>query len=127
MERLYIPATLETPLVDFNPDGNLWIKGRAYPVDGPGFFEDIINWFSVFCTYQPVEIVLNIEISYHNDTFSKYMLSVLQILKKNCATYKINWYYEEWDDDILFLGEMLSAVSGVDFTFCKLYTQGVKR
>ena len=116
-ERLYIPATYKDPLVDFNPNGQLWIKGRSIPEDAFSFFYDLIEWINKLCKSLPEEIVLNIQLTNHNDTASKYILYLLKILRESDANMIINWYYEEWDEEIIFLGEMMSSCIDIPFNF----------
>ncbi len=117
LERLYIPATYKDPLVDFNSNGQLWIKGRSIPEDASMFYGDLFEWIEKLCKNPPEKIVLNIQLTNHNDGASKYILQLLRVLKDSRVDIIINWYYEDWDDEIIFLGEALSSGVGIPFNF----------
>ena len=116
-ERLYIPATYKDPLVDFNQTGELWIKGRSIPEDALLFYHDLIEWISHLNEKPPEKIVLNIQLTNHNDSASKYLLQLIKILGDSNANMTINWYYEDWDDEIIFLGEMMASCIDIPFNF----------
>ena len=117
LDRLYIPATYKDPLVDFNSNGQLWIKGRSIPEDASMFYGDLFEWIEKLCKNPPEKIVLNIQLTNHNDGASKYILQLLRVLKDSRVDIIINWYYEDWDDEIIFLGEALSSGVGIPFNF----------
>ncbi len=108
MIPLQILPTNETPLVDFKPDGNLWIIGRFIPLDGHLFFSDLIEWIEELCQDPPKLIQLNIEIIYHNDAASKALMQLIKTLQNADVNFNIDWYCKDDDDEVSFLGEMMS-------------------
>ncbi|MBE0653223.1 MAG: DUF1987 family protein [Bacteroidales bacterium] len=121
MNRLYIPRTSETPMVDFRPSGVLWIAGNSYPLYTCEFFEELSQWSLSFLALQPPEVEIHLALLYCNDTFAKYLLTLLKEFK-NSLNLKIHlfWYGEEGDEDMAFLREVLEECLEMEFEFLEV-------
>jgi len=126
MNQLYIPPTYKDPLIDFNPNGILWLKGRSIPEDAYDFYGDLIDWVKQLCDVPPDKVVFNIELTNHNDGASKFLIQILHLLKEGISDFGVNWYYEEWDDEIIFLGNSIAEVTDVDFNFVEIENDSKK-
>ena len=116
LQPLEIQPTLKTPYVWFQPDGNLIIKGRYIPEDISEFSEQLMDWVLAYINSPAESTILTLEFEYINDA-SKYLLRIIQVLNKNCPNFTVEWFYEEGDDDMLELGEMIWNSSGAKFHF----------
>lgn len=98
MEELNIEGNPKSPTVNFNPNGNLLIEGRAIPERPDRLFEPIFAWIEN-AELEKVEFIVRLE--YFNTTVSKHlgMLFVKMIENKNIGPVLVKWYYEEGDDD----------------------------
>jgi hypothetical protein len=57
---------------------------------------------------------------YFNSSTSKYLIQILEVFKayKTAGyTVEIEWYYDEWDDQMLEDGEDLAEAVSLDFEF----------
>jgi hypothetical protein len=113
MEKLLIEGTRKTPAVNLNPTGMLRIEGRSIPEDTRIFYKSIKLWIEEYMR-SPAELtVFDIAFEYLNSGTSKYMVEILTLLRElvqNGHQLKINWYYEDGDDDILERGEYFSSI-----------------
>jgi len=116
LQPLEIQATGKTPYVYLQPDGQLSMKGRYIPEDISEFSDQIREWVGKY-VQSPADITtLSLEFEYINDA-SKYLLLIINKLKKNCPNFTVEWIYEKGDDDMLELGEMIWNSSGAKFHF----------
>jgi hypothetical protein len=111
MEHLQIEATKDTPSIDFNPEtGVLALEGESYPENPIDFFSPVLNWVKQYIEESDGGLTFNIKISYINTSSSKCMLDLLEILEsyyESGGEVKVNWYYEEDDEDMEETGEEL--------------------
>lgn len=91
-------------------NGLLEMKGASYPEDAIGFFEPIMQWIEQYIKEEKKPITLDIKLSYINSSSSKCFIDIFELLQEyyeNNGTIKVNWYYEEDDDEIKEAGEEL--------------------
>ncbi len=120
MEDFIREQTNKTPGIIFRADGNFRISGRSIHENPEVFYEPLIEWVNEYVKHPEQETVIDISIEYFNSSSAKYVLSLLQTLTRLAQeekNLKINWYYEEGDDDILERGQYYSSVLGVPFKF----------
>ncbi len=123
MDRLEFQPTKRTPYVLLDPSGKIKFKGRSIPEDVSLFYEDILDWVIAFSSLPPPMTVVDIELEYLNSGTSKYMLRILRKLKEvhnDGNELKINWVYEEGDDDILERGEYYASILGLSIRFIEI-------
>jgi hypothetical protein len=120
MDRLEFQATSKTPYVLLDPSGKIKFKGRSIPEDVSLFYDDILDWIYAYASSPQPLTEVNIEMEYLNSGTSKYMLRLLKKLKEvenDGYSLKINWIYEEGDDDILERGEYYASILDLDISF----------
>lgn len=127
MENLYIESTEFSPKIIFDTKNKKFeLIGISRPEDVVAFYESIN-----FKIEQYVEGMLNREgelndfefhltfdLTYMNSASSKYILQILDYFKKlyvRGAKIKVDWYYEDIDDQIFEDGEDLSDVIKIPF------------
>ena len=123
MDKLEFQPTLKTPYVLLDPDGKIKFKGRSIPEDVSLFYEDILDWIIAFASSPPALTEVDIEMEYLNSGTSKYMLRLLKKLKEvdnDGYDLKINWVYEEGDDDILERGEYYASILDLKINFIEV-------
>jgi hypothetical protein len=107
MENLTInsnPEQVYYPSVSFNyKTGICEISGESYMEETYKFYEPVINWISNYASEKkPINFI--IRLTYFNTSSSRFILEILDTLKKYKDTggeVTISWYYKISDPDIL--------------------------
>ena len=124
MEKFFIEPTRVTPLVNFDPDqGVLEIKGRSSPENSILFYQKIIDSLDEFAESGGDEFTANFSFEYFNTSSSKCLFDLFKKLSKirdDGKEIKINWYYEEDDEDMMEAGEDYADLLDLDFNFLEI-------
>lgn len=128
MESLIIKETIATPKVEFDIMNNKFtMEGCSRPEDVREFYAPIIKWFNelkefisddLIAKYQESPVVFNFKFDYFNSSSAKFILDILVLINTihiSGLNIRIDWYYDENDEDMKEVGEELSEV--VDFKF----------
>jgi hypothetical protein len=124
MESLYRPAKKRSPEFHFKTDGEFWIRGDSAPEDAYSVYMPAIEWTQDFLAQHDGKIYLHIRLNHHNDGGSKYLMQLIRTLEthaRDIRNTRVYWYYEWWDDEILFLGESLRVMSRIPFFMSDMY------
>ena len=117
MEALHLEGTDETPSVTLDPKKSIFeISGRSLPENAPDFYKPVLHWINDYASNpNPVtEIIFKLE--YFNTASAKLILDLLTALEKiNNA--KVQWYFNEDDEDMEEAGEDFSALVKIPFDF----------
>lgn len=129
MDIINITETKATPSIILDPENQLFeLKGCSRPENVREFYMPVINWFentianieNIKQKYQDTPMVFEIKLSYFNSASAKFILDILlyinQIHEKGLKT-KINWYYEDGDEDMRDVGEELAEMVDFDFKY----------
>lgn len=121
MKKLQIEAYLQTPEIDFDPEsGELKITGKSYPADALEFYQPIIEWCAEYAKNPANETKLICEIEYLNSASQKQLVELLMAFKplqEQGKSFVVKWKYEEGDDDILSVGELVQHELGLPFDY----------
>jgi hypothetical protein len=120
MERLEFQPTSKTPYVLLDPAGKIKFRGRSIPEDVSIFYEQLVEWIKEYAAAPSAYTEIDVEMEYLNSGTSKYMLKILKIIKDIEITgtdLRINWIYEEGDDDILERGEYYASILDLKINF----------
>lgn len=120
MDTVNLESTKKTPLVLLDPAGKIRIGGRSIPEDASKFYDSILNWVLEYVNAPQDSTVVDIELEYFNSGSAKFVMQILRELSElihNGKDLKINWYYEEGDDDILERGEYYSSILDLEINF----------
>ena len=118
MDSISIQGTAKTPTVEFNPTGTVVIKGRSIPENSIEFYKPLVDWLDSYTENPQGETEVNIQLEYFNTSSSKCILDVfkkLEVIHKGGSNVKINWFYEEDDEDMLEAGEDYQSIIKVPF------------
>jgi len=128
MNPLYIEETTATPSVNFNLEQQEFeLKGCSRPEDVRDFYAPIIKWLNDFKetisdeikeAHKENPIIFKFKFDYFNSSSAKFILDILVLINSIHMlglNMRIDWYYDENDDDMQEVGEELSEV--VDFPF----------
>ncbi len=119
--RTVIESTRVTPYVLFDQTSSTFdIRGRSNPEVAPLFYNQI---YDILDSYNPESnstFVANFSLEYFNTSSSKCILGILkriQKIKEMGQNVEVNWYYEEYDEDSLEIGEDMNYFVDVPFNF----------
>ena len=122
MENLKIEGTKQSPLVDFNAEtGKLELSGRSIPENSFEFYNPLLEWIGDYAQSPKDVTVLKVYLEYFNTSSSKYILEVLkkmkEVLKTDGAEVRIDWCYDEDDEEMMETGEDYEDVTGLEFEY----------
>lgn len=121
METLHIEPYLQTPEINFDPEsGIMFISGKSYPSDAIEFYQPIIKWAEDYVKSPARKTELICEIEYLNSASQKQLVELLLSFKplhESGHPFKVNWKYEEGDDDILSVGELVQHELDLPFEY----------
>jgi len=117
MDKITIDKTKNVPLVNFDQNGLLRIEGRSIPENASVFYAPLIKFvdeLKVPCVY------FDINLEYINTASSKQILMLLNTLDQNekIGSVRLNWFYEEGDDDSIETAEVYEdSLRRIRFTY----------
>lgn len=122
MENYFIEGTEKTPEIHFDSQtGQLQIKGKSVPEDSFKFFEPMNAWLDAYVVSPNKKTELNVALEYFNTSSAKVLLEVFkrmnQLDKSGKSAIKINWVYEEDDDDMLEAGHDYQRTIDIPLNF----------
>lgn len=127
MEPLIISETEFTPAITFDPINNEFgISGVSRPENVPGFYEPAVLWLRQFehsiehldAKYKLSVVRFVFKMVYFNSASAKLLLQIIEVLKRidqKGIDIRIQWYYDEGDEQMLEDGQDLS--DAIDFPF----------
>lgn len=128
MKSLYIDATHKTPMVALDAEtGELIIRGRSIPNDSANFWQKLIDWFNLYVLSPKPDTLVKLDIEYFNVSSSKYLLNILYTLNDlNNSNHKakVEWIYQEGDNEMLEVGKDYAFMVNVPFEFKALQPSG---
>jgi len=124
MENLQLEGSAKTPSVDFNCEtGVVELKGRSIPENSIEFYQPLNDWIDEYGKNPKSETVVDIKLEYFNTSSSKCILDLfkkLESLNGNGTSVKVNWYFEEDDEDMEEAGEDYQAIIGLPFNMIEV-------
>lgn len=121
MEQLHIdPIPYKTPYIFFDPDkGEFTIKGMSCSENAGEFYKPVLDWLDKYIENpSPNGTLITVNLEYFNTSSAKCLMDVFEkIARLNKKGYqiKINWYYEEDDEDMYMAIEDFSEVIDLPF------------
>tara|TARA_R110002050_G_scaffold270758_2_gene413844 strand:+ start:503 stop:886 length:384 start_codon:yes stop_codon:yes gene_type:complete len=119
MENLNLEGSAKTPTVKFDSkSGKLELKGRSIPENSIEFYKPLNDWIDGYATNPIGETTVDIKLEYFNTSSSKCILDLfkqLENLNKQGTAVKVNWYFEEDDEDMAEAGEDYQAIIDLPF------------
>lgn len=121
MEALRIQSTVKTPEILFDPTNQVFeIKGKSIPDNAEEFYSDVLDWFDDYVANPNGETVLKIDLEYFNISSSKRLLFLLYKLNElndmNNGV-KVQWLYNEMDEDMFEVGQDFAFMVKIPFDF----------
>ncbi|MFP4683665.1 MAG: DUF1987 domain-containing protein [Ectothiorhodospira sp.] len=112
-DRLYIPATADTPEVDFNFEAcHLSLRGESYPESAVHFYHDILQRTHTFLQgLKDTQVRVTIELKYFNSSSTKMLFNLMESLNLALTAGNhvlLEWVHDVEDDTILEFGQELA-------------------
>lgn len=120
MNPLKIEPFLQTPEINFDPDsGKMMLSGKSYPADAIEFYQPIIEWGKKYSDSNSKATELICEIEYLNSASQKQLVELIMAFKPLADSDQllVVWKYEEGDDDILTVGELIEHELKIPFRY----------
>lgn len=119
---LKIEPTSVTPFFQLDLKNRVMkFKGRSSPSDSRSFYYPILRKIEdLFRKKSAYSLTVNFAFEYFNTSSSKCLFDILKRLanyKLNGADVIINWFYDEYDEDMREAGEDYEDVLGVKFNY----------
>ncbi len=119
MENLTLEGSAKTPTVKFDSEnGVLELKGRSIPENSIEFYKPLNDWIDGYAGAPKPNTVVDIKLEYFNTSSSKCILDLFKQLEKlngGNTEVKVNWYFEEDDEDMEEAGEDYQAIIDLPF------------
>lgn len=127
MDSLIIEPTEYSPSVNFNTSTlHFVISGESRPENCGKFYTPVVTWLSAleqeFATKQDsLKLTFVFKFDYFNSTSAKFIMNLLQVIKKietaGKHKVKIEWYYDEMDEDMMDAGKEFCEAAELEFDF----------
>lgn len=118
--KFLIEQTRVTPFVEYNDsERTLRISGRSSPENPIMFYQRLMDFVDEFASSTEPVLIVNVSMEYFNTSSTKCLFNLFKKMNEVQGEFGkvvvINWYYEDWDDDMLEIGEDFSY--GLDMEF----------
>lgn len=119
MEKLELSGSMDCPKIVLDKGNGLFeISGKSLPENVNSFYGPIIGWFEEYFKTPNQETVVTMKMDYINTASSKILLSLFLMFEKASLEGKnirVNWYYQEDDEDMYDVGEEYAEIVNVPF------------
>ena len=124
MENINLDGTPKTPTVIFNAEeGRIVLKGRSIPENSVEFYNPLNEWVKDYGVAPKEITVFEVKLEYFNTSSSKCILDLFKALENingNGTNVKVDWYFEEDDEDMEEAGEDYQAIIQLPFTMIEV-------
>lgn len=131
MERLTLPATQFTPLVDFDYAGRtLTLQGESYPENAAEFYGPILSAVRQYMSgdAQSEKTTVTLQFAYVNSSSTRSLQQLLTLLDssaRNGASVEVQWLVEADDDAMTELGvDLLSDKHSLSYQIVNSSSNG---
>jgi hypothetical protein len=119
MGNLNMEGSPKTPTVNFDEaSGVLEVKGRSIPENSVEFYKPLNEWVESYGNSPQSVTTFEVKLEYFNTSSSKCILDLFKLLENlngNNTEVKVNWYFEEDDEDMEEAGEDYQAIINLPF------------
>ena len=113
---MYIEQTDDTPFIIIEEEqGFILFKGKSIAVYANSFYNPLLQKIEKYVNKKPSDTKVIIDLEYFNTISSRIILEMFKILKqlvKKGFYLKIDWYYDEDDENMLDCGQDFKDILG---------------
>jgi hypothetical protein len=121
MNDIRLEGTSKTPMVVATLDPfSLELSGRSIPENSIAFYQPVMDWVDAHCVESEQQLEINIRLEYFNTSSSKCLMDLLKRVEASNCPARVNWYYEDDDEDMLEAGEDYDAIIDLPFRLIAL-------
>jgi len=117
MQEIKIDQTKYSPKVSLR-NGSLYFAGRSVLNDPYLFYQPLHSWIKQYVDTNPSFTQIDLKFEYINTSSIKWLVEMLKTFLQKPEIKKqlrVNWYYEEGDEDMMDLGEILKSLMNSSF------------
>jgi hypothetical protein len=123
MENLKLEGSPKTPTVNFDLNGKLELLGRSIPENSVEFYKPLNDWIDAYGKNPKESTIVDVKLEYFNTSSSKCILDLfkkLEGINGKGTEVKVNWYFEEDDEDMEEAGEDYEAIIDLPFNMIEV-------
>ncbi len=124
MENILREGSAKTPAVIFDcASGKLELRGRSIPENSVEFYKPLNDWIDTYGANPCNETIVDIKLEYFNTSSSKCILDLfkkLEQINKQGSQVRVNWYFEQDDEDMEEAGEDYQAIIKLPFNMIEV-------
>jgi hypothetical protein len=123
MENLIIEKKRNTPLIEFNTNGELKIEGRLIPENSAEFFENLLNWLNEYISTKPQKTTLQVNLEYFNSSSGILLIKIFRLLEQLTQSgleTVVYWHHPCDDPDMLEAGRHFEMIAKLPFRYNQL-------
>lgn len=121
MEKIFRPATENTPLVHFDPAaGVIELKGRSIPENAAEFYFPLLEWLNNYSQAPLKHTHFIFYLEYINSISQKMLADIFlkaQNIKANGSTVEVTWQFDEEDEEMFEEGKVFSSKFNLPISF----------
>ena len=121
MSNINLSPSEDGPEVSFNKESKTFrISGNSYPENCEKIYEPIKRFIEHYGEQGYKELNLEFHFNLINSTSTVYVAQIIvgvATLVKNGIKISVKWYYDQYDEELLDLGEKLASISNIPFEY----------
>jgi SiaC family regulatory phosphoprotein len=125
MNTYNIKGTEDSPAITLDRINGIYsFVGCSLPENVIKFYQPVFNWLEIFSIDPPPKITIDFNLEYFNTATSRILLDIMIRFKNICTEktcdLKINWYYNNDDEETREAGEDFSDIIQLPFNYIPL-------
>ena len=115
----------DTPEVIFDKENKVFqISGNSYPENCEKIYEPIKLFLDEYKVISDEELNFEFKFNLINSTSTVYLVQIIMKiaqLSEKGLNISISWQYDNYDEELLELGEKLATISNLPFTYVPIH------
>ena len=119
LNNIEIQSTRVTPEITFT-EGLLSIKGRSIPEAAADFYRPLERWVEGYVAETDVDTRVVLSFDFINTASTKWIYAIIKKLAQYRDVHKkvkVEWYYENGDDELFELGHIIHSFIDCPFIY----------
>jgi len=108
MDNYNLQPSPKTPFMKFDAESGIFeISGRSIPENSIEFYKPLLDWVDEYVKQPSGSTTLSVKLEYFNTSSSKCLVELFRKLETilEQSKVKVQWYYEEEDEDMMESGQ----------------------
>ena len=119
--QYFVEPTRNTPFVNLDVQkGIIEFKGVSSPENSLAFYQPVFEMLPKYRQASSGNVEVNMAFVHFNTSTSKCLFDIFKEIKqieKNGVNVNVNWFYDEFDEDMKEVGEDYSDILDIPFTY----------